>query len=200
MASASEPFTGDGALDGNWTTQFGLPGRVSGEFGALNSAFDAHSAYYSGLTWANDHYAQATIKNATAGQYEKYCQVNVRVTSGGNFYSLYTDGYDGHTGDSGHTAIAKNVSGSETILQGLPAFGQNDVMKLEAVGTTLKAYKNGAQTGSDQSDASLSSGAPGILIFPNTPRMDDWSAADVGGGGGISIPVVQAYRRMMGMR
>lgn len=184
MASASDAFTGTGALSGSWTTQFGTPARVTDTYGGADS-INGNAAFYSGITWTADHSSQAKIisgLSSTAG----YCQVNARASGTGaspSYYELYTDGA---TGASGHTDIGVVVAGSETILQGLGAFAANDTMYIEAVGTTIKAKKNGVQTGTNQTDSSLAgAGAPGLSIYPATPRMDDWAGADIGGGGAV---------------
>lgn len=62
-----------------------------------------------------------------------------------------------------------------------------DVMKLEANGTTITAYKNGVQIGQATGVTFNQSVTKHGLAISSTGVIDDWSGADVSAGGGTFV-------------
>jgi hypothetical protein len=94
-------------------------------------------------------------------------------------------------GDTETPQIVKVEAGSRTVLQTIAGVttAVNDVMKLEASGTTIKAYKNGVQIGTDQTGVTFNQTVTkhGMMFGSGNPTrnaLDDFQIEDVGGGGG----------------
>lgn len=174
MSDASDDFNraDNTTLGSNWITdELGGWSIVSNTAQDTNSA-EADSIVAWNATFANDHFSQATIvlKKAPA--------VNVRVSSADVRATRST--YFAQAG-SINCYIEKIVSGSATLLYNGPNFtvvSVGDVFRCEVAGTTLRMFKNGTQIGVDTTDASLTSGAPGMMgnnfagVFD---AFDDWS-------------------------
>jgi hypothetical protein len=137
---------------------------------------------------SDDHYAQATIHLANG--YPGPC---VRVGSGATFYQTSTDG---------NNWIFKLVSGSQTNLGSTTsAYNAGDLYKVQADGSTISSYVNGAAknsftdtsiTGNLRCGMTSTSGGAGVL--------DEFEAADVGGGGGgTAVPVFYHHLVTQGM-
>lgn len=98
-------------------------------------------------------------------------------------YSFYTDG----TAGAWHTEVDKVMKGSWISLKSFPVtFTTGDIMKISVVGTTITCYKNGVALGS-VTDASLSSGSPGVGVYGKTVTVDDWE-----GGSLVNTPTAVA--------
>lgn len=127
---------------------------------------------YTGSGIGGDQYAQATITTIGAG----VAGLLVRFASGSKAgYRFY--------GDATSTQIDRQPGGTNI---GSPGAGLNngDVVKLEAVGTTINLYVNGVLrcTGTD---ATYASGNPGMFAVGTAggnPILDNFSAGDVGSG------------------
>ena len=132
----------------------------------------------------NDQYAQGVCAAETND--EPFIGVSVRnqAAGSGDYYGFYARGdqsqlfeYDGTTwSQEGSTGAGWNA-------------GQ--VLRLEVSGTTLTPMVGGATQNPPgaQTDATYSSGAPGVCGFndgsPGTQnRLDDFECSDVAGGGG----------------
>jgi hypothetical protein len=103
--------------------------------------------------------------------------------------------------DTNSAAITKMSSSSYTNLQtGLTAFTNGQVIKLSVEGTTLRAYVNGAQVGTDEdltaTPAVITGGQPGLFTYNAGPILDNWTGEDITGGGGgpagdgINLPLL----------
>lgn len=174
---ASDAFTGTTALSGSWTVNQGTPSCVGGVLKG-GTAGSNNGAFYNGVTWPNDQYSQAKIAGGlSANTHYTYVLVRAAGTGGSsNAYEIFTDGSSGAT----HTEICTLTSGTESTLQSVATtFTTNDVMRLEAEGTTLRAYKNGAQVGTDQTDATYASGSAGLGVYQSTATMDDWEGGSL---------------------
>lgn len=169
-------------LGANWTaTVSGM--SVSGNTAVPTGGVDHRFAYYSGASWNSTHSSQAVFYGSMGAEME----LTVRHQSNGDLYLLEVN--------SGSNAIRikKNISGSFTTLRDFgvgPTSGHT--YKLEVSGTTLRAYDNGVQIGTDLADSTLSGGAPGIGGNAYAPgAWDDWLGVGVSGtGGGSTLPLL----------
>jgi len=172
-------------LSGPWTQQ-----RSSGTINRNGSGLGVGSvnakdlfAYWSANAFGNDQYSQVRIAGGLSSG-SQYVQIIIRAAGRGdgtyNNYLFYTDGVAG----ANHTEVAKNINGTQITLRSFPTtFTTGDVIKIAAVGTAITCYKNGVALGTI-TDASLQSGAPGVGVYGNTVRVDDWE-------GGSSITVAE---------
>lgn len=176
VTTYTEDFTGvAAALSGSWTQQ-----RTSGTinrngFGLGIGSVNAKDlfAYWSANTFGNDQYSQARIAGGLSSG-SQFVQIIVRANGKGdgsyNNYLFYTDGVAG----AGHTEVAKNINGTQITFRSFATtFAAGDVIKIGVVGTTITCYKNGVALGT-VTDASLTSGAPGVGVHGSTVTVDDW--------------------------
>lgn len=177
----TEAFTGTaGALSGSWTQQ-----RSSGTINRNGAGLGIGSvnakdlfAFWSANTFSPDQYSQVRIAGGLASGYQ-FVQIIVRASSQGDGaysnYLFYTDGVAG----ANHTEVAKNINGTQiTIRSFATTFTTGDVIKIGAVGTTIICYKNGVALGSI-TDSSLPGGSPGVGVYGNTVKVDDWEGGSI---------------------
>jgi hypothetical protein len=119
-------------------------------------AGDVHAAYYDN-TFGNDQYAQAVILDV--------CRV---------------DGIIERWDD------ADNFGGRTTLASGLATASNNDVIRCEAEGTTIRRKINGVTQGS-VTDATYASGKAGVAQN-GQQTWDDWEGGDLSGGGATINP------------
>jgi hypothetical protein len=162
-----------GTLGSNWTEQAGTIGVVSNRAKRASATDDSWVSWNADV-FANDQYAQGKCYDSSA--VEATC-VSVRASgSGGAINAYYTQAFNG-----GHN-LTKVVSGSFTDLGTYAITPVNgDVLRVEAEGTNIRAYRNGAQLGSTVVDASLASGRGGLRIYSTTTTatIDDWEGGDI---------------------
>jgi hypothetical protein len=192
---ATDTFTrADGGLGANWTDQNATTLAIdTNKVKANGSAFSY--AFWNADSFANDQYSQAALGQAGFATSVQYTGVTVRAAStGGSFsnYFLYCD--------IGSCYLFKTVGGSGALLQTIGgAAAVEDVHKITVEGTTLKAYRNGVQIGTDQTDSGLASGSAGIGGFDTAARMDNWEGGNLGGGAAVrgrqAYHVRQAVKR-----
>ena len=180
MTTATDNFNraDTGTLGANWTKQTTWEFQIISNQAASNGGFNPVSEYWNAGTFSGDHSSEAAISGMVSGN--TYVGVAVRCsTSAETYYALKTDGASGITGGGGHTRIVKVVAGAETALLDIDCpFADGDVIKLAIAGTTLTAYKNGASVGTT-TDSSLSGGKPGLFVYGNAARVDNWTGADI---------------------
>lgn len=164
-----------GSLGANWTeviTGFTVSGyQITSNVANPKVSGTTQIAIYTGSSFGNDQYAQSV------GAVSPYSWgIVVRMSSGGNGYSLSTP-------DSGTPLIIGVVAGGATShLQTITGVGVavGDVIKLTAQGSTLRAYKNGTQVGTDQIDTTYTTGSPGILgVFTGFDEHDNFEGGDL---------------------
>ncbi|HKR09473.1 MAG TPA: Ig-like domain-containing protein [Gemmatimonadaceae bacterium] len=111
--------------------------------------------------------------------FSQFVQIIVRASGNGdgtyNNYLFYTDGLAG----AGHTEVAKNIRGTQITFKSFPvAFATGDVIKISVTGSTITCYKNGVAIGSVV-DSDLKTGSPGVGVYGNSVRVDDWEGASL---------------------
>lgn len=150
---------------------------------------------------------------------ENYCTLPATPGTGGTTY-LYArlkdmniatvDGYSLTIvfSDSGNETIRleRIDNGAATVLATTTDYGVPDGSRigLEIIGSTIKGYLDTGSGWSEilsASDGTYSAaGYLGVGIVSSSARMDNFSGGTVvGGGGGISIPVVMHNRQQQGM-
>lgn len=119
---------------------------------------------------SSDHYAQVTIAATTSVSQGVWCRGNTDITNGylwrnnGSNWSLFSVVADSYTSIGSYSAAA--VAG--------------DVAKIQAVGSTIKAFVNGVERVSVVNTAVTTGTSVGIRSEANTAlRFDNFSAADV---------------------
>ncbi|MES2315756.1 MAG: dockerin type I domain-containing protein [Patescibacteria group bacterium] len=161
------------SLGSNWSTMIG-------GFDIINNTADQDviSTYETESVWAAntfnaDQYSQATVASVPA--YGEDPGVIVRASGRQDSRKAYIYSVD----NAGKGKIDKVINGTfSTLVQNLSTISQGDVMKLQVVGTTLTAYKNGVLQAT-VTDSNIANGQPGIFIygaFHQITRLDNWSA------------------------
>ncbi|OHA56554.1 MAG: hypothetical protein A2441_02165 [Candidatus Veblenbacteria bacterium RIFOXYC2_FULL_42_11] len=141
-------------------------------------------ATWTAATFGNDQFSEITITSFTTN--DQVAAV-VRLSNGDNFYALVSDGAS--------FLLREFVGGSGATLVDLstPYPVAGDTIRLEAEGSTLRAYRNGSLRGTT-TDTSFTSGANGAYTFRAdqgpTSRIEYWHGGSLnvqgGGSGGVS--------------
>lgn len=198
MASASSTFTGtenplseSAAWDsgpGSWADV--QTGVTAGEVEATTGGACAASYAAATTTFTSDQESEVTVSfQAWAAQVIRggpLVRVQGTGANAGDCYGFLGDDnvpdirlyrIDDAAGAIGYTQLGSAVV--ETPVA-------TDTLKVSAVGSTIKGYRNGTEKIS-QTDATYTGGQPGFAIHEGsyTPaglRFTSWSGADVGGG------------------
>lgn len=167
-STASDSFgRPDAPTLGAWALARGSFGLVDG---AAYSTFDGEAAaYWTAQSFSADQYAQARIASIVTGSSE---QIGVAVRcSLNNYYGWYT------RNSAGGTQLFKVVDGTWLALwSGTLTLAPGAVLRLEAVGSTLRGYIDGALIVAVV-DTTVADGAPGIAGYKTSinARVTDWS-------------------------
>ena len=170
------PFT-DAFTDANGTaltTHNASYANVNGAYSINTNSAHSNTAStetccrWNGDTFNNDQYSQIKLVALGGG----YIGAAVRAQSGSNgYYGYYSD-------DVTDATLFKVVGGTWTSIQTGAAAAVNDVLRIEAIGNQITAYKNGvAQTINDHA-----SGYGAITGFGSatTARGDDLDTGNLG--------------------
>lgn len=150
--------------------------EVSGDWSIISNRLSSGSAggtiilRAAGAMASNDHYAQVTIAITTAASQGVWCRGNANISSG------YLWRNDGTSWD-----LFSVVGGSFSVIGSFAGAAANgDVAKVEAVGSTIKGFVNGAERVS-VTDTAVTTGTSVGLRSESTSalRFDDFAAADV---------------------
>lgn len=183
---ATDDFLGTGALSGNWTATLGsAPERSSG---VAISASGTRWAHYSGASFADDQFAEAEVSVISTGFSSNGVTVRASTTNGGTFYGLRING------SSGDVAITKrasfsgpaDIAASAGGIVPTSGFTFTHTLRLEAEGTTLRGYLDDVEVVST-TDATITSGAPGIQMTDGDGHIDNWEGNDLAGGTDATI-------------
>lgn len=145
-----------------------------------------------GGTFTDNQYAKATVGGLSWAGFNSQVGVIVRasgdVDGAADHYRLciWDDAVSVRT-----TKLIKMVNGTETTLDTrTQAWDNGDTIELEAEGTDLRAYRNGALLYT-VTDSSLTSGAPGMFMrgASNNPTLEDWEGGNVSSPTGPTIDV-----------
>jgi hypothetical protein len=160
-------------LGPNWTLQ--SPLQLSTTGGTAVSPVDTtfQCSFWNAHTLTANQFSEAAI----IGTISSTRRNRVTVRAGGTTQATF-DYYGVVAATSSSALIVRVIDGVQTTLQTINfmTWASGDLLRLEVVGDTLRAYKNGAQIGTDQAaGGSLSSGAPGIC-GSNLAAMDTFTA------------------------
>jgi hypothetical protein len=162
-------------LGPNWTTQTTLALTTASSQALATSTQNRHCSLWNAHTLGDNQYSQVTVIGTTSSTRVNYVSVRSSGTSGN--YSQYNV-----TAEGTSSVISKIISGVRLVLQTINGltWTSGDVLRLEVVGSTLRAYRNGAQIGTDQaSGGELTAGAPGIC-GSGSAVMDTFVAGSIG--------------------
>lgn len=168
---ATDAFTrANGQLGANWTVN-----NASSADGPL--IVSNHISSVSGQT----RMARYTAVSAPANQYAQLvfnandCGPGVRF---GGTANASCDGYV-YEGDTTNATFQRYDDGSNTVIQTLTATTAGQTMRAVILGAILRGYINGAQSGTNQTDATYATGDPGVEAFGNTSSGDDFEMGSV---------------------
>lgn len=188
---AALPFTdGFGSANGtlltthsaNWTVPTSTTVTIQGSaVGCTNNAGICYGRVNS-ETFADDHYAQCVVKTPLPNYYQG---PHVRLPGSG------TGGYKFVVDDNEFLIQEINSGGSDAVLTSTTGtVNANDILYLEAVGTTLTAKVNGT-TKLTTTDATWTTGYAGVggynQVTTVTTRCDDFEAGNVSAGSSAPI-------------
>ncbi len=181
---ASDVFTGaDGTAlttySANWTLNYGNFAIYSN--GLRANGGDANTdacAHWNADAFNNDQYSQVNLVALGASFIGVSCRA---AASAATFYGFVV----AQTADT--TYLSKYVAGTGTSLgtgsgAGLVA---NDLLRIEANGTSIVAKVNGATHIGPTTDSSITSGSAGVSGngTGTTARLDNWEGGNLGGSG-----------------
>lgn len=179
---------GDSTMDIEASTMF----RASHFSSAMGSTHGA--AVWAGAeTFSNDQYAKCSVQTLTnqgsgAGS-GIILRCSGQASPGGDYYYVFVaaDAGDGGT----HTInVGKMLNDADTgITTRSSVFSNGDTISGEIEGTTIRVYRNDIQLGADITDASLSTGKPGICSLTNSGAGnygDNWEGGDITAATGTS--------------
>lgn len=154
--------------------------RASPQTSGRNSAYADESD-----PTTDDHYAQSYQYGST----DNYHVICVRFENGGQ-YDSYQFGY---SAGGGSWTMQKRVNGSSTELDSEGSATEEGTYYLEADGSSLVG-KYGGVTKCSASDSDIDTNTHcGLYSYDNGGKWDNFEAGDLGGGGGLSIPVAMHH-------
>ncbi len=162
-------------LGANWTVPTGCTAIpvVSNQCSA--GTWGPPIEFYNGVSWPDDQYAQLVITSVSTST-DSGMGPAVRVTSGGDAYFAQAT--------TSEIRLYKRVSGGYTQLgSDAAAATANDVLYIEAQGTSILVKKNGSTIIGPVTDSSIASGNAGIWTTDIANAGDDWEGGDFEVGG-----------------
>jgi len=195
---ATEIFDGDSYLNGvgdypEWTALGGDNIAANTTTGCWSNNGVSGFSYWANDTFPDDQYCQLVVKAIGAGSDE--LGPAVRVGAGAANTGYYV-GWN-----NTNFKLYKKIAGTNTELGSYTAPVANDVVRIEASGTTITVKVNGATVGS-VTDSSISSGSGGIGAggsggTSNTGKL--WEAGELSGGAAPAVGIIaRVVRRIAG--
>lgn len=179
MTTVSDNFVraNNASLGANWTDWSTGHAQIVSNQACGSGAFQCGD-YWTANTFLADHYSEVTAA-ALPSSGSVWMGPTVRQTALGKGYLLiYLPGTGfmmfNQTAPGSSSQIGSTVAGTLAV---------NDVLRLDASGTTLKAYKNGTLL-MTVTDASWSSGSPGLAFYGTSSTsgaVSLWTGSDSGG-------------------
>jgi hypothetical protein len=167
----------------NWTLNSGGAGclYIQNTADAVHSvAVDENIVHWDADTFANDQYSQCSTITGRAGATSLIgVAVRCHATAATGYY-FYLSGTNSY--------LNKLVGGSYTQLGSTGDGGTNELMRIEAEGTTITPMCGSTPTEwasiGAQTDSSITSGYAGVSGYAEDTahKMDDWEGGDLGAG------------------
>jgi hypothetical protein len=112
--------------------------------------------------------------------------VTVRAAGTGASRDAYAANFGEGEGDQ--IKFIRIDDGAKTLVYSSGvSVAESDVVLIEAEGTSIRIYKNGAQAGTTQTDSVFTTGQPGFGgRYTGYDVFDDWGGGDLGGGTTLS--------------
>ncbi len=189
VALASDNFNraDTGSLGANWTD-----GGEAHHFiiSGNKAACDVYSGgdtggYYSGITWPNDHYSKVKITGSgtgIGGGVGWGLLVRKNAGTGTAWYRFVIN----HAASGNYELLKRDSGGSYTSLDvGTQAFTDGDYIELDAVGTSISAYRITTLIVSHVDSTNTTGNAGmGYSSTADTPQPtgDDWEGGDFSAG------------------
>lgn len=172
------------SLGANWANQNPNWGTVqtSGSTvftaNASNTNNEAIARWVGAGSFTDDQYSEVTIGGLTflSASFAVGVIVRASADTNGDRDHYFAEVQADSGGPTYTTVLGKVVNGTRTELHSAAvAWADTDKVSLEVEGTTLRVCKNGTALGGSftQTDASLSTGLPGILANGSAPTGDD---------------------------
>jgi hypothetical protein len=178
--------TNSTGLGANWTTSATCSAFNVSSNQAVSQAASQDQSVYTGASWTggNDQYAEAAIITKASG---KDASIIARGATGGQtgyFFEINQNDAAVALGSSMSCAIYRVVGSAFTLLGSASSFvvSSNDVIRIEAQGTSITAKLNGTIKFGPTTDSGIASGNPAINAG-NTPALgsivfDNFAAGD----------------------
>jgi hypothetical protein len=153
-----------------------------------NSVGSDSGAYWNADAFSSNHYSQCKVIAAAAASVT-FVSAVARAQVGARQY--YKGGVYGAIGGSVTYEISLRNAGSNTVIKsGSTTINANDVIRIEANGSTITLKVNGATIDSG-TDGTLSGGAAGVFLFVDSGAatdalLDDWEGGDLAAGGRVT--------------
>jgi hypothetical protein len=167
-------------LGANWSDKLGHWAVISGAADETTAVTPGLTLWAGGPTFANDQFAQTTVANL--GSANEFVGPAVRV-SGTTGYLAVIQG----AGGSNPGVLRCDGSGSWTSLgSAVSTFVNGDVAKLQITGTTINLYRNGTLFCGPFTDATYSTGQPGMGSYQGGLSLSTVATSWAGGDGILS--------------
>ncbi len=168
----------DGVLSSGWTYLTADTFSIISNQIRPTTNFTGPRGIRTGETYRPDQYVKLTIAAGVLG----LSRLFLRYTDTFNNYYLTCE--DG-SGGWGIYKFSPGSFGVAVVTLPLPDYpSPGDTIEFQAVGSTLRVLKNGAQVGTDYTDSDLTTGAPGLSLFRSDagiyhPLIDNWESGDI---------------------
>jgi hypothetical protein len=166
----------------NWTQNNGTCNVLSVTDDWESGALVDWLAHWNADTFDDDQYAEGEF-SAVTDERETYTGVSVRVAT--SAVTGYTQEGSGDRAGEACKYLGKLVAGSWTTLgsNNDTGYDVNDVLRLEAHGTTLTPLLNGTEDTDlgAQTDSAITSGSAGLCAWgaETSIRMDNWEGGNL---------------------
>lgn len=174
---ANDPFTRSDAatLSSPWIDKNGQLGIFSNQVDVTVTG-DENIAYYNGVSWPNDGYAEIKVIAAPAAN--RAVAVGYRLQTGSNRLGYYA-GYDQAQSGDGLQRIWKFVGTAWTQLgsPGASNVAVNDIIRIQVIGSTIKMFVNTVEVLSvnDTDHATGKAGIYGVNSAVDVALLDNFA-------------------------
>lgn len=182
---ASDNFTrANGGLGANWTTISGFVApQISSDVVITNAIGTDSAAFYSAITWPNDHYSEFTIVSNSTSSDATIPIVRCSPSAATFYYALIA----GPLGSGITVQIKSSIAGTHAVLStGTATINTGNIVRLDVLGDALTLSVNGNSVLTAAGGGAVSSGSPGFWIYVDSgtitdSELDSWTAGRRGG-------------------